>query len=192
MATSAQIEANRPVPTAQDPSKAPNTPQIATAGSAGAATSELERGKSRFNALKSGLHAQSQVIPGEDAAERRPNWVRSCQFESYEMMVDPPVGFVLAGHARPEGKIRSGRRQKRFATTTPCKAYPIRGCSFKNKEIPTVRKGQIGFVAELHRQSTVPAKPAAKLGSFLPVRSASASGRGHLARGTNPADAKSE
>ena len=44
-------------------------PRWSPRGSAGAATSELERGKSRFNALKSGIHAESQAIPGEDAAE---------------------------------------------------------------------------------------------------------------------------
>ena len=74
MPTSAQIEANRrnsekstdprsPEGKASPRSNRPCYPEQAPAAGL------LERGKSRFNALTSGIHAKSQVIPGEDAAE---------------------------------------------------------------------------------------------------------------------------
>jgi hypothetical protein len=52
MATQAQIQANR------------NNSQKSTGP-----TSSESKAVSRFNALRSGIHAQSQVIPGEDPAE---------------------------------------------------------------------------------------------------------------------------
>jgi hypothetical protein len=90
MATFAQIEANR-----------------RNAEKSGGPRSLQGKSVSKFNALKSGIYAQSQVIPGEDAAELE------ALAESYEDEFRPETGpqrFLVDSMLRADWRMRRLQR----------------------------------------------------------------------------------
>src|SRR5215471_9538201 len=71
-----------------------------------------EEGKavSRFNALKTGIHAKSMVIPGEDAAELEK---LAAGYHSRFQPADPVERFLVDSMVNAEWQLRRFRKSKR-------------------------------------------------------------------------------
>jgi hypothetical protein len=192
MATQAQIQANR---NNSQKSTGPRSPEA--------------KAVSRFNALKSGIHAQSQVIPGEDAGELE---ALAADYRGQFEPESPLEIFLVDSMVAADWKLRRLRKieaqlWQRELTGSPqgpdaaadlAEAYsrnPVlsqvqrriesteRSYYRALKQMQQIQKEAAAHEAEEGRrwreylrslpdEEVLPAKPAAKLGSILPVQTA--------------------
>ena len=157
---------------------------------------------SRFNALKSGIHAESQVIPGEDAAQLEALAADYCQ----QFQPESPLEiFLVDAMIAADWKLRRLRKiEAQLWQRELAHAADLAEAYTRNPVLPQVQRRieatERSYYRALHQmqriqkdikeaeaeedrkwqehlrslpdEESLPVKPAAKLGSILPVHTA--------------------